>query len=244
KMGYEDAQIFHRLNITLNEDENRHSNTVKFFDNNGKLIYEKPAENSQLVYAQRNTKMGKGYLSGNLIIYEPFDFSKKNRLSIADLHNILRSIIFPQAVSPQQRFNLSKEDYDYLHKCMSMFPRESKYPSYDTTEYPDTYVKFLLCGGEKKLPYTSIRIFNKPGDAYGFMIDADYVVDFKNNIEFIVTAVIYCNSDGIFNDDKYDYNTIGYPFFKHLGQVIYGYELKRKRKQQPDLSSMRFNYAE
>ncbi len=125
-----------------------------------------------------------------------------------------------------------------------MFPRESKYPPYDSMDYPDNYVKFLLVGGEDKWPYPNIRIFNKPGDAYGFMIDADYVADLKNNIEFMVTAVIYCNSDGILNDDKYDYNTIGYPFFRHLGEVIYNYELKRKRKYIPDLSSLRINYEE
>jgi hypothetical protein len=28
----------------------------------------------------------------------------------------------------------------------------------------------------------------------------------------MVTAVIYCNEDGIFNDDKYDYETVGFPF--------------------------------
>ncbi len=243
-MGYEDAQIIHRLNISLSEDQNRHTNPVKFFDANGKIIYEKPAENSGLVYAQRNTKMGKGYMKGDQLVNEPFDFSKKNRLSIQDLHSILRSVIFPEMVSAKQRFNLTKDDYDFLHKCMSTLPRESKYPSYDTAEYPDTYVKFILCGSEKKLPDTSIRIFNKPGDAYGFMIDVAYVADFKNNIEFMVTAVIYSNSDGIFNDDKYDYQTVGYPFFKHLGQVIYDYEMKREKKYLPDLSSMRFNYTE
>lgn len=127
---------------------------------------------------------------------------------------------------------------------MSMFPRESNYPFYDSSEYGDTYVKFLLFGGDKNWPDSSIRIFNKPGDAYGFMLDIDYVADFKNKIEFMVSAVIYCNSDGILNDDKYDYQNIGYPFYRHLGQVIYNYELTRNRKHSPDLSSLQFNYNE
>ena len=76
------------------------------------------------------------------------------------------------------------------------------------------------------------------------MIDAVYVADFKNNIEFMVTAEIYANSDAIFNDDKYDYQTVSYPFFKHLGQAIYEYELKRKREHKPDLSSFHFDYSE
>jgi hypothetical protein len=197
-----------------------------------------------MVYAGRNTKMGKGYYSGDQLINEPFDFSKKNRLSLQDLHSIMRSIIFPKRVPAKHRFKLTKDDYDFLHKYMSMMPQESKFPPYDTVNYWDTYVKFLFYGAEKGKADSNIRIFNKPGDAYGFMIDVAYIVDYKHQVEFMLSAVIHCNSDGIFNDDKYDYDTIGRPFMKNLGRVIYDYELKRKRKHIPDLSSMRFNYTE
>ena len=128
QMGYEDAQILHRLNISLSEDQNRHTNPVRFFDANGKMIYEKPAEFSQLVYANRNTKLGNGYLSGDTIINEPLDFSKKNRLSLQELHSIMRSVIFPVAVPAKQRFHLSEDDYVFVRKYMSMFPKESQYP--------------------------------------------------------------------------------------------------------------------
>jgi Beta-lactamase enzyme family len=244
KMGYANAQIIHRLSINLSEEQNRHSNPVKFYDNSGKIIYEKPAEKSRLIYAKRNTKLGTGYISGNTTINEPFDFSKKNRLSITDLHNMLRSVMFPESVSKNKRFHLTASDYEFLHKYMSMLPRESKFPAYDTAGYWDTYVKFLFYGSEKVKTDPGIRIFNKVGDAYGFLIDAAYFADFNNKVEFMISAVIYCNSDGIFNDDKYDYDTIGYPFFKHLGQGIYDHEIKRKRTHIPDLSTFQFNYEE
>ena len=82
-----------------------------------------------------------------------------------------------------------------------------------------------------------VRIFNKEGDAYGFLTDVSYFVDFKNNIEFFLSANIYCNSDGIFNDDRYDYETVGYPFLKNLGRAVYHYELQRNKKRIPDLST-------
>ena len=242
KMGYTDAQILHRLQISLSEDQNRHTNPVNFYDTNSKIIYKKPAETSKMVYAERNTKMGKGYYRGDQLINESFDFSKKNRLALEDLHSIMRSIIFPKAVRKKQRFNLEKEDYNFLRKYMSMTPLEAAYPSYDSVNYWDSYVKFLFYGAEKGKTDPNVRIFNKPGDAYGFMIDVAYIVDFKNKVEFMLSAVIYCNSDGIFNDDKYDYDTIGLPFMKNLGRVIYDYELKRKRKHIPNLSSFRFEY--
>jgi hypothetical protein len=99
-----------------------------------------------------------------------------------------------------------------------------------------------LYGGKGIISDPGIRIFNKVGDAYGFLTDAAYIVDFKNNIEFFLSATIYCNSDGIFNDDKYDYDTTGYPFMKELGKVIYDYELKRQRKRLPHLSGFQMSY--
>jgi hypothetical protein len=54
--------------------------------------------------------------------------------------------------------------------------------------------------------------------------------------------VINTNTDGIYNDGKYEYKTIGFPFMKNLGQLIYGYELKRKRTAKPDLSAFQLSY--
>ncbi len=39
-------------------------------------------EASQLIYAERNTKMGNGFYRSSQLINEPFDFSKKNRMSL------------------------------------------------------------------------------------------------------------------------------------------------------------------
>ena len=64
----------------------------------------------------------------------------------------------------------------------------------------------------------------------------------KNKVEFMLTATIYVNSDGVMNDNKYDYDSIGYPFLYKLGQLIYNYELKRDRKFKPDLSAFKIKY--
>ena len=242
KMGYDDVQIVHRLEISLTEDENRSTNRVRFLDTSGKLVYEKPLQQSQLVYAQRNTKMGKGFYRRGELVNEPFDFSKKNRMSLTTLHNIVRSVLFPSAVPKKQRFKIAKSDYEFLRKYMSMTPLESKFPFYDKINYWDNYVKFLFYGNEKDSPKEGIRIFNKVGDAYGFLTDAVYFADYTNRVEFMLSAVIHCNSDEIFNDDKYDYDTVGFPFMKNLGQVIYQHELNRKREYTPDLTGFKFNY--
>jgi hypothetical protein len=101
-----------------------------------------------------------------------------------------------------------------------------------------------LYGADKSRSEPQIRIFNKIGQAYGYLTDVAYVADLKNDIEFMLTATIHCNSDGIYNDDKYDYEKVGLPFLKNLGRVIYEHELKRPRKVSPDLSHFQFTYTE
>jgi hypothetical protein len=244
KMGYGDVQIIHRLEVSMKEDENRHTNPVRFFNTEGKVVYEKPLEKSQLTYADRKTKMGKGFLRSGALVNEPFDFSKKNRMNLKTLHNIVRSIMFPEIVPEKQRFQLNKDDYDFLRRYMSMMPQESAVAGYKTDEYWDTYVKFLFYGSEKNTANPGIRVFNKVGDAYGFLIDAAYFADHENKIEFMLSAVIHCNSDGIFNDNKYEYDSVGFPFMKNLGRVIYQHELKRERKTIPGLQQFQFDYRD
>ena len=242
RMGFRSAQILHRLEVSLTEDQNRHSNPIRFFDRYSREIYALPLRKSSLVYEQRNTRLGNGYWKGNTVVNEPFDFSKKNRLSLPDLHEMLTSIIFPEAVPAGRRFGLKAGDYEFLYKYMSMKPAESLYPSYDST-YNDSYVKFLLYGGSESMEGDSIRIFNKPGDAYGFLTDVAYVIDPSNGVEFLLSATIACNSDGIFNDSRYDYETVGFPFLKNLGRAVYEYEVARKKKRQPDLSKFKIIYT-
>jgi beta-lactamase class A len=244
KKGFANAQILHRLSIFLTETENRNTNPIKFYDATGKLLYEQAAQNNTAKYTARKDSLGNGYYSGGKLINKPMDFSKKNRLGLEELNRIVISIVFPDKVKASERFNISEDDRQFVLKYMSQYPTESIYPPYaaDTTNYWPAYCKFLYYGAAKTKPDENIRIFNKVGDAYGQMIDAAYIVDYKNKIEFFVSAIIYCNSDGILNDDKYDYDTVGFPFMKNLGRVIYDYELKRKYKIQPDLSSVLFTY--
>jgi hypothetical protein len=242
--GYAGAEILHRLDIFLTEEENRHTNAVIFLDSSATAIHHQPAAYNTTRYSTRDTRSGKGFYRGGSLVKEPFNFSVKNRFYLRDLHQVLRSVIFPEAVPAHQRFDLTNEDYDFLYKSMSTYPRESNYPKYDTADHWDAYVKFLLYGSQKETLPANIRIFNKVGDAYGFLTDIAYVVDFDNKIEFMLSATILCNSDGIFNDDKYDYEEVGFPFMKNLGQVIYEYERRRKREYVPDLSKFTFKYDE
>jgi hypothetical protein len=244
-LGFKDAQIVHRLSISLSETQNRETNPIRFVDAEGNLLYKQPARMSHLVYANRNDHIGNGYMKGDQLVSEPLDFSAKNRWSLSDIHQLVQWIMFPETQPKNNGLRLNADDYIFLRKYMSMMPQESSYPKYPTADYWPTYVKFLLYGSEKNAVVSpDIRLFNKVGDAYGFLIDGAYVVDFKNGVEFILSAVLYCNEDGILNDDAYDYDSIGFPFFKALGTAVYETELKRKKNVTPYLENFRFQYKE
>lgn len=241
--GYTGAQVLHRLSVPLTETQNRCTNPVRFFDAGGNLLHRQAEAVSTYDYLPRTDYVGLGYMEGGKQINQPMDFSRKNRFYLTDLHRMLRTVLFPESVPEQQRFQLNQQNYRLLYQYMSQLPNETSYPQYDTATHPDNYVKFLLWGDQKNKPLPAgIRIFNKVGWAYGFLTDVAYIVDFENKVEFLLSATIYCNADGILNDDKYDFDSVGIPFLAQLGRVVYDHELKRKRTHAPDLSRFRLPY--
>ena len=228
--GYPDAIIRHRLQVNRTVEQQAITNPVRFYDTAGNLIYEQPAIKSNAVFEATNVSLGKGYMKNGKLMNEPFSFLNKNRIYLQDLHHILQSVIFPEQFPRKKRFNLTEDDYAFVKKYMSIYPRESESPSYDSSYYYDTYCKFLLQGSERKTLYPNVKIYNKVGDAYGFLLDIAYIIDSINNIEFMLSAVISCNTDGIYNDDQYEYDAIGFPFMRDLGIAIYQQELQRKGK--------------
>jgi len=241
--GY-NVRFLHRLERFLTPDENRHTEAIRF-EKDGKVIYQQPMLfNADSIQPPFIVLKGKGYMKDDTVLVKsPFDFTYKNFYSLVDQQKVLRALLFPESVSSKARFNLTEDDYKFVYKYMSQLPTETVYPPYarDTTYY-DAYCKFFLFGNNHTRIPDNIRIFNKVGDAYGYLIDNAYIVDFENGIEFMVSAVINTNTDGIYNDGQYEYETLGYPFFRNLGQLIYNYELKRKRTTKPDLSRFKFQY--
>jgi hypothetical protein len=242
KKGYKNTVIT-RSFAPMNEDENRHTSQVRFV-NGDRLLYTQPAAYSNVKFDfSKQIKIGNGHLDKNdSLIMQPMDFTTHNKFALIDMQQMLQAVLFPSSVASSKRFDLSEDDYRFLYKYMSQYPSETNFPKYDTTEYFDSYTKFFFfkAGKQKIPPY--IRVFNKAGWSYGFLTDAAYIVDFLNGVEFLLTATIYTNSDGILNDDKYDYDTIGYPFFQEVGNIIYNYELQRQRAHAPDLSKFVLKY--
>jgi len=237
--GYKDVYIRNRIELGRTAKENRSTQAIDFYNEQGKIIYHQPAAFNKDSLPYYNAFIGDAYLNNqDSLIKGPLNFSDKNRIYLSDLTHILKSVLFFEQTPPSQRFNLTTEDRKFLLHYMHTLPTESQYPTYDSVNYWPNYCKFLYTGSEKG-PFPSIiKIFNKVGDAYGFLLDIAYVMDPEKKVEFMLSAVIYCNSDGILNDSKYDYDSVGYPFYKNLGQLIYNYELQRKKAFLPNFAPL------
>ena len=243
KYGLNNTRIIGRLAIGDGGESARHTNAIDFYKGD-KLIYHQPPQYDEKDYPMHldNMIQGKGYIdNNNKLIMQPFSFMDKNVYTIADQQMVLKRLLFPETFPKDQQFNLTKKDYKFIYHYMSMFPNENKKPTYNAPEYYPAYCKFLFYGGDSLAVINpDIRIFNKVGDSYGYNIDNAYIVDFKNKVEFIVTAVVQSNDSQIYNTNVYEYKTVTHPFMKNLGHVIYQYELQRKRKYLPDLSKFKF----
>ena len=245
KYDLTESRILNRLAIGDGGESSRNTNPINFY-NGDQLIYHQPAQYDDKNYNLEltNLTVGKGYMDSNeKLVMEPYSFANKNVFTIADQQSLMKRLMMPEAFTKKERFNLTTDDYKLIYTYMSKLPTESDYPKYDEKEFWPTYAKMLYYGREKDAVIEpSIRIFNKYGDSYGFIIDNSYFVDFKNNIEFFLTVVVQSNEDGIYNDNKYEYQTVCFPFMKNLGRSIYQVELNRAKKRAPDLTKYMMEY--
>lgn len=170
----------------------------------------------------KGIEKGIGFYQNEELIEEAFDFSLKNYYPISSQHEVLKRVIFPENFKKEEQFNLSATQWAQLLKSMHTVPRNV---GYDPETYYDGYCKFFMYGDTKKTIPDHIKIYNKVGFAYGTLTDCAYIIDTKNNVEFMLTATLLVNKDQIFNDDDYEYETIGIPFLAELGRQLYAFEL-------------------
>jgi hypothetical protein len=235
--GYSSTKITRQF-MGYTEDQNRHTNGVRFMDEKGVPILKLAPQ-----YNKDSFQFGAPILIGDAhwnskdeVVKAPFDFTRHNNISLIDMQKMLQSVVFPASVPKQNRFNMTEADRLFLLQYLSQYPSETNYPKYDSTHFYDSYVKFFFQDSTHAMP-KHIRVFNKVGWAYGFLTDVSYVLDTKNNIDYMLSATIYVNSDGVVNDSKYDEEAVGFPFLNQIGKAFYQYELERPRKFKPVLKN-------
>ncbi len=217
--GYTKTKIRHRLSIALSKEENLANNPIRFIQNDT-MIYSEPLRHDKGVSSGKDIFKGRGFIKNDSLINEPFDFSQKNFFPLHEQQRMLKAIFFPETLPEESQFNLTEDDYEFIKKCMSRLPGDSDYPNYDQEEYYDAYVKFLIYGNDKEPIPDHIKIYNKIGQAYGYMTDNAYIVNNRTGKEVMLSATIHVNENEIYNDGVYEYDSIGYRFMKELGRGL------------------------
>lgn len=219
--GIQDVRISHRLS-TDNAYEVTTKPLVIYKDDSTTVVSKSIVNTSAKPLKLKGIKKGIGYSDGDSIVHQPFDFSLKNNYPIAAQHTILKRVFFPETFLEQERFQLSTDQLLFLKNTMKSYPKADNV----TSTYYDIHGKFFMYGDSKKSIPKHIKIYNKLGYAYGTFTDCAYIVDEKNNISFLLTATLLVNNNQIFNDNTYEYNTVGIPFLAALEREIHQYNLE------------------
>lgn len=173
-------------------------------------------------FAFGDARVGTGFLKDNgELVVGPHDFSKANYISLSDTQQMLKSIVDTLSVPRNQRWAIPESMREQVLKIMAMMPRQSTDPIYPEAEYPDGYGRFFILGDVKTRKPESLTLIGKVGEAYGYLTDVEYITDSASKWECLLSANILVNADGIFNDDKYEYESIGYPFLAALGRAVW-----------------------
>ncbi len=236
ELGYKDAEINQRFNPHCDSTANRYTNTFTFFSDSGAVLYKQAADSNMgsINNKATHTVIGKGWVEDKKI--KPArDFRHNNYIPFKNENDILLSLIFPHDFPPAHRFRLTQEDYEFLYTYMGMLPRESKYPGYKQSDYPDNLKKYIYFGTTDTINDVSVRSLNIVGRAYGFLADCTYIIDTTTHVEFCLSVLMYLNEKNLLNDGKYQYIDVGLPFMSDLGHAVMDYERKKDRKYKPDL---------
>lgn len=210
------ARISHRLSV--NNSADLKTKPLNFYYQNQVIFKTDSVINQPIEPLNLNkTTKGKGYMINDSLVNRAMDFSLKNYLPVTALHQIMKQFMFPELYPLDKQFHLTPNDRKFLINTMKILPHEA---GYVTDEYYDSYVKFLVFGDSKKPIPKHIKIYNKVGNAYGCLTDCAYIVNEKTKKEYVITATIHVNKNKIFNDNVYEYDTVGFPFLAELGRQL------------------------
>ncbi len=215
RFGFPDAKLQARLGA-CNPAENARGRGVVVADASGRVLWQDLAMHqitiSSPTAAMPSCKVGSAYLDVDQTrINEPKDFKFSNHWTIADAHALTLAIA--GARTHPLIDALAPADLAFLRKTMRTLPREAGFAE---ANYPDSWGKFLLQGDKKSRMPSHVSSTNKIGQAYGFLLDSAWLADAAH--QCVLSAVLYVNSDGVLNDDQYEYEQLGLPFLAELGR--------------------------
>ena len=190
---------------------------VQLFSASGKLVSTTAARAPfSLVSAPIPIKIGRAWMQAGRRIEGAKDFTTSNSAPLRALHEMMLALMRPELVKPNQRFQISERARQFLLTGMRLNPSESKYS--DATEAKLDRTFFRLLGVADGQWPKDLLLENKVGWAYGYLSDMAHLKQGKN--ECFVSCKMYLNSDGVLNDGRYEYESIGRPMMAEIGRLL------------------------
>jgi len=218
KKGFLSSFIVHDFSYEIEEN----LNYIFCLDDGNELIINSKNDSYSIKRKKlKNEIVGNGFVRNDSLISEKFSFRDKNFISLRDLHELTKRLIFKNKYDEKEIFLIQDEYNEFILQAMSLNTLDGVQYGYTEPKYWDSYVKFFLFGDSKNKIPENFKIYNKVGLAYGHLTESAYIVDLENNIEFILTCTLRVNENKIYNDGIYEYDSIGIPFLSNLGKSIY-----------------------
>lgn len=233
--GYADTLILHRFGAR-GAGTDQGTMPELCFHREGRLLYRQPSFEEDPAVKEPCGRPAEALPGGR-----GGDLTGKNRTTLAELLEMIRSVMFPGSVDAGRRFQLSEDDLALLRSAMCRLPAESVDPRYGPDAFPAGYAKFLLPGEAADPIPSGVRIFNKCGWALGFLTDAAYIADATNHAEYMLAAALRVDDDGSAGEDHYRYGE-GKRLLGRLSRLIYRHELQRPKKYRSSLSRYIYSF--
>lgn len=227
-LGYPHVRLIARIGSS-DIDANRRSGGGRLLSSNGDLLRDfAPAVAAARRFPFGAARLGEGWRNDDgSVTPGPHDFSRANFLPLADALRMLQAFLRPESVPATQRWRIDDPLRGSLLRALSLRPRDSIDPVYDEAEHPDGHARWFFVGDGKTRYPDGLTVFGKSGMAYGSLSEVAWVVDRASGREFMLAASIRVNADGIYNDDRYEYDGIGLPFMAALGRAVLDVERRR-----------------
>ena len=233
QMGYDG--IILKSRFVAGCGRNRLSGGFEFLNESDSVVYSIPCDSSVSDFSAVSlypTASGRYHYEGKKKVSGPKDYSGSNFVRLADAHNLMTRLFYPEIISdPEALFRFDDNYRQMLKSALGDFPRELLLAKQDFSKIPDHYYKFFLDPKVMKTSDGNLRIYNKVGLASGFLSDVSYFEDKENDIRFFLSAAIFAKKDGTVGGGPNNYFDLGMPALRKIGSLIYHYELALKCMQ-------------
>ncbi len=234
KLGYPDTRLIARLG-SPDREANRRCRGGALLAADGRVVERTEA----MTAAERRFPFGSAMAGSGWqnddgsVTPGARDFSYANFMPLADSLGMLQAFVMPETVPTKRRWKIADPLRAQLLQALALHPRDSADPRYDEVKYYDGYARWFLVGDGKQRYPDGVHAPGKSGMAYGYLTEVAYLQDRNSGAECMLAAAIHVNRDGIYNDDRYEYENIGLPFLVALGRAVL--DVERDDAERGDL---------